>query len=339
MKAAIFAYSRQGCETAKRVRACLEADDVRVYTMERLSQPGFECIEKPTNAFYGALFRQMDAMIFVGSCGIAVREIAPHIKDKKTDPAVVVIDELCQHMIPLLSGHIGGANALAERLARNLGAAAVITTATDINRKFSVDAWAAGNGYVIADMSAAKAVSAAVLEQNVPLLSDYPVVTEYPRGVVSGDSGAVGICISCKIKEPFENTLRLIPPILHLGIGCRRDTDAAVIGEAVESVLREHGIDRRSIKCAASIDLKKNEPGLLRFCEDNCWPVCFYSAEELAALTGDFSSSEFVSRITGVDNVCERAAMAGAEYLIVRKTARNGVTVALAEEKWEVRFG
>ena len=339
MKIAVFAYSRQGCKTARRVIAYFAGHEIQAYTMARFEEPGFGSITRPSKHFYGPIFSSVDAMVFVGSVGIAVREIAPHVRDKTTDPAVVSIDELGGFCVPLLSGHIGGANDLALELANALDATPVITTATDINKRFSVDAWAARNGYEIASLSCAKAVSAAILEQNVPLKSDYPIVNNLPGGVVLADTGEVGICISVYRDEPFERTLRLIPKILHLGIGCRKGTPEETIREAVDEVLKAHNIDRRAIKCAASIDLKAEESGLLAFCQEWKLPVTFYSAEELKAIPGDFTPSAFVQGITGVDNVCERAALIGAEKLIVKKTARNGVTVALAEEHWEVHFG
>jgi cobalt-precorrin 5A hydrolase len=307
--------------------------------MARFEEPGFDSITRPSKPFYGPIFSSVDAMVFVGSTGIAVREIAPHVRDKATDPAVVSIDELGRFCVPLLSGHIGGANDLALELANALDATPVITTATDINKRFSVDAWAARNGYEIASLSRAKAVSAAILEQDIPLQCDYPIMTKLPRGVIPGDSGAVGIRISVYRDEPFERTLRLIPKVLHLGIGCRKGTDISVIREAVDTVLKENNIDHRAVKCVASIDLKAEEAGLLVFCQEQKLPVIFFSAEELKTVSGDFTPSAFVQSITGVDNVCERAALIGAEKLIVKKTARNGVTVALAEEHWEVHFG
>ena len=339
MKIAVFAYSRKGCGPARRVIQHFDGHEIQAYTMERFEEPGFGAIQRPSKIFYGPIFQRVDAMVFVGSVGIAVREIAPHVRDKSTDPAVVSIDELGTFVVPLLSGHIGGANELALELANALGSTPVITTATDINRRFSVDAWAARNGYVIASLNRAKAVSAEILERDVPLKSDYPIVTELPSGVVLGESGSVGIRISVYRDEPFEKTLRLIPPILHLGIGCRRGTEASAIREAVEAVLKEHNIDRRAIKCAASIDLKQEEAGLLAFCGERKLPVTFYSAEELNAVPGDFTPSAFVQSITGVDNVCERSALIGAEELIVKKTAGNGVSVAIAAEHLEVRFG
>lgn len=338
MTAAVFAFSRQGCRTARRVMQCFGRKEVRAYTMERFGEPDFEPIP-PSQDFYGMAFQNTDAMVFVGSCGIAVRKIAPYVRDKQTDPAVVVIDELGKFVIPILSGHIGGANALAGRLAGKLGAIPVITTATDIHHKFSVDAWAAENGYEISDLGMAKTVSAAILEGDVPLCSDFPIVTGLPRGVVPGDSGEVGIRITYKKDEPFGKTLRLIPPVLHLGIGCRKGVEAEAIREAVDRVLDGCHIDFRAVRCAASIDLKAEEPGLLQFCQERKLPVFFFSGEELKAVPGEFTPSQFVRSVTGVDNVCERAALMGAEKLIVRKTALSGVTVAVAAEHWEVQFG
>lgn len=338
MRVSVFAFSRQGCRTARRVMELFKNDNVSAYTMERFGEDGFAPIGSPSRTFYGDVFNNSDAIVFVGSVGIAVRKIAPYVKDKTTDPAVVSIDELGKFVIPLLSGHIGGANDLALNLAEKLGSTPVITTATDINHKFSVDAWAARNGYAIASLCRAKTVSAEILENDVALSSDYPIITALPNGVVMGESGKVGIRLSVYRDEPFEKTLRLIPPILHLGIGCRKGTEMSVIQEAVDTVLKTNSIDPRAVKCAASIDLKSGEEGLLQFCREKKLPVSFYSAEELKAVQGEFTPSEFVQSVTGVDNVCERAALIGAEKLIVKKTVMNGVTVAVAAEHWEVRF-
>lgn len=335
MKAAVFAYSRQGCKTARRVKDFLDGE-IRLFTMARFEEVGFASIERK---LYRELFFQSDAYIFIGSCGIAVREIAPYVKDKRTDPAVLCIDELGQFVIPLLSGHIGGANELARQLADGLDATPVITTATDISNRFSVDAWAARNGCVISSMKAAKAVSAAILEADVPLNSDFPILTALPNGVIMGNSGDVGIYLTYKKKQPFTQTLCLIPKVLHLGIGCRKGKKSSAIREVVDMVFDGEGIDKRAIKSVATIDLKGREQGFLEYCQENNWPVSFYSAQQLKAVTGDFTPSEFVRSITGVDNVCERAALLGAERLIVKRTARNGVTVAVAEEHWEVYFG
>ena len=309
--------------------------------------------EGSSDELYGRLFDSNDVLIFVGACGIAVRKIAPYIKDKQTDPAVICIDELGTYVIPILSGHIGRANAIARYIAEQIGSTAVITTATDINGRFSVDSWAARNGFIIDDIKAAKEVSSAILEQDIPLISEFKIAGQLPAGIRSEDGNTVrsyndnadrfrndiGIYIGCNIRKPFSRTLRLIPKAVHLGIGCRKGTDEDSIRQAVDKVLSEHDIDKRAVKCISSIDIKSGEKGLLDYAEHNNLPINFYSAEELNNLDGDFTSSEFVKGITGVDNVCERAAMIGAEHLLVRKNAVNGVTIAAAIEHMEVHFG
>ncbi|MCF0121139.1 MAG: cobalt-precorrin 5A hydrolase [Oscillospiraceae bacterium] len=338
MTGSVFAYSARGCETARRVCDCFSGSTLARFAPERLDQPDFTPIPKPKLDFYGKRFESADILVFVSSCGIAVREIAPYVRDKRTDPAVLVVDERGTFVISLLSGHIGGANEMAKLLAETLGAVPVITTATDVNGKFSVDSWAAKRGYVIGDMKSAKAVSAAILEGNVPLLCDFPISGALPSGVVYGDSGKIGIYVGAELKAPFDDTLQIVPRVLHLGIGCRRGISEAAIEAAVGETLDRAGLDRRAIKCAASIDIKSDEQGLIKFCENNGWPLSFYDADTLRAVEGDFTPSPFVTSVTGVDNVCERAAMVGAAGLLVRKTALNGVTVAVAAENLEVNF-
>ena len=200
MRAALFAFSRGGCATARRILAALPDEAWMCYTMPRFEEPGFLPLDK---AVYGACFSSMDALVFVGACGIAVREIAPYVKSKKTDPAVVCIDEAGRCVIPLLSGHIGGANALAVKLAEKLGATAVVTTATDVRGKFSVDAWAAQHGCAISDMALAKVVSAAILEEDIPLCSQFPLPAPLPEGTFAGESGPLGVFIGWRTKAHF----------------------------------------------------------------------------------------------------------------------------------------
>ena len=325
-----------GAAAARRVRAVLAEAETVCYAVPRLEEAGFLPLAKD---IYRERFSSMDALIFIGACGIAVREIAPYLVSKKTDPAVLCIDEKMQFVIPLLSGHIGGANDLARRLAAALGAAAVITTATDVNGKFAVDAWAAKNECAISSMLLAKKVAAEILERDVPLVSDFPIKGALPGGIVEKTQGALGIVIGYCTKEPFAETLRLTPRVLRVGIGCRRGTAQETIEAAVAAVLSAHQLDPSAVKGVYSIDLKQQEAGLLAACAKHNWPTVFYTAEELRSVPGEFTDSPFVQEMTGVGNVCERAAMRGAEKLLVKKTAVDGVTVAVAAEHWEVTFG
>ncbi len=335
----LFAYSKKGIETARRIGGAL-GGEIRFFTAERLAGEGFLPIPKPSAPLYEQAFAESEALIFVSSCGIAVRSIAPYIKSKTTDPAAVAVDETGRFAVSLLSGHIGGANALAERIAKAIGATPVITTATDANGRFSVDSWAKAQGFAISDVGAAKAVSAAILENDVPFVSDFEIKGALPNGLCEGKEGDVGVYATYADESaaPFNTTLRLIPKCVVLGIGCRRGTPAESIKYAVEKTLAYNGIDIRAVKRVVSIDIKKDEAGLKEYCREKGLPLSFYSSEELNAVKGDFTPSGFVKKITGVDNVCERAAMMCADELIIRKTAENGVTVAAALEKTEVRF-
>ena len=336
MKIALFAYSRGGCAAARCVLSALPEAETLCYTMPRFEETGFLPL---SGEAYRESFSSADALIFIGACGIAVREIAPYLAGKKTDPAVLCIDEKMRFVIPLLSGHIGGANDLARRLAAALGASAVITTATDVNGKFAVDAWAAKNECVISSMLLAKKVAAEILERDVPLVSDFPIKGALPGGIVEKTHGALGIAIGYRTEEPFAETLRLTPKVLHVGIGCRRGTAQETIEAAVAAVLSAHQLDPSAVKGIYSIDLKQQEAGLLAACAKHNWPTVFYTAEELRSVPGEFTDSPFVQEMTGVGNVCERAAMRGAAKLIVKKMVKNGVTVAVAAENWEVTFG
>jgi len=241
-------------------------------------------------------------------------------------------------VIPLLSGHIGGANALARRLADGLGATAVVTTATDVNGRFSVDTWATEHDMAIKSMALAKRVSAEILTRDIPFFTDGKRPETLANGLAWGDGGDLGICASIHDIAPFEHTLLLVPRVLRLGIGCRRGTSAEAIKAAATQVLTENHLRVEAVREAASIDVKQDEAGLLECCRERGWPIRFYSAEQLNAVPGSFTKSSFVKNTVGVDNVCERAAVAAGGEIIVKKTALNGVTVAVAEMKWGIEF-
>ena len=273
-------------------------------------------------------FAQSNALIFVGAAGIAVRAIAPHCKSKASDPAVVVLDECGQFAIPILSGHLGGANDLARALADVCGAVPVITTATDANHIFAVDEWAKHQNCTVQEPERIKLVSSKLLAgQPVHYASDWPVAGTPPKGVTA-DGTAPDFALTL---TPAGNALHLVPRIGVLGIGCRRGTPADVLETAFAAFCAGHSLASQCIAAAASIDLKQNEPGLLAFCKTHGWPAEFFSAEQLRNVPGSFTPSAFVRSVTGVDNVCERAAVLAAGGMIfLPKQAGGGVTFALA---------
>lgn len=277
-----------------------------------------------------------DAFVFVGAAGIAIRAIAPYVADKTKDPALVVVDEKGQFVIPLLSGHIGGANELALRLATELDAQPVLTTATDVRGLFAVDVFATKNNLWISDMKLAKLVSARLVRgEKVGFYSDVPVEGTLPAELV--ETADLGIVVSPYLKQIFAEQLLLVPCCLTVGIGCKRGTAKEKILTAVQEVFANTGLSVQAIGKVASIDLKKDEEGLVAVAQEYGVPFETFSSEALAAIEGDFSESSFVKGVTGVDNVCERAAvLASCGELIVRKTAKEGVTVAVAMEPLKI---
>ncbi len=318
-----------------------------------LSLPGRDFVVRlegtSAKTFVQENLSRCDGFIFIGAVGIAVRTFAPYIRSKDSDPALVVLDELGRYAIPVLSGHLGGANELARSLATYLGAQAVVTTATDLNGVFAVDVWSRKSGCAIADIARIKDVSSALLRgEPVGLACDFPVEGELPEGVEPDGQARVGICVSLDDKKsPFPVTLHAVPRIVTLGAGCRRGTDPAAFETFVLGVLERQRISVRALHAVASIDLKKDESCLLDFCRKYSLALRTYPAEKLRRVEGAFTVSAFVSSVTGVDNVCERAAVCALEEhsksgadrsLILRKTSGNGITAALAAENWRCVF-
>ncbi len=352
MRASVISFSEQGGRLAARVGEILgEKGEVSVFALPKYaSSSGQIPVENGAAAWCKERWETEDLLVFVGASGIAVRYIAPLVHSKKTDPAVLVLDEKGNFVISLLSGHLGGANEYTRWLADALPAIPVITTATDVNHKFAVDVWASKNHLFISSMKLAKEVAAAVLAGDPVGIWLHPSV--HPTGEIppeltplSGeevrDFSGILIAVS-PVREDFpqEKILWLVPKNICLGLGCRRGKESNVILSRVEEWRKEAGIFRESIRSAGSIDLKKEEEGLLTLAKTYGIPFETWPAEALAKAPGVFSTSSFVSDITGVDNVCERAAVTGSGGgdLLMKKQAKDGVTAAAAAGKCEVIF-
>ena len=352
MKIAMLYFSLTGQETAGRLAESLRAEGHEV-SLDGKSKYLPDSISESHLEWTREHFVREDALIYVGACGIAVRSIAPFVVSKKTDPAVLVIDECGRFVISLLSGHLGGANELTGKAAGILGAIPVITTATDLHGRFAVDEFARKNGCAIFPMEAAKAVSAALLAgEPVGFYSDYPIEGEVPKGLTVREERRdteekaealprVGIAVSIRSDcRPFPMTVQVVPRTVTLGIGCRKEKDVQALREAAERCLRESGIQKEALQGMASIDLKKEESGLLKLSEDWQLPFETFSERELEKAEGSFTPSDFVKRVTGIDNVCERSAVlaSGQGKLLWPKKGNDGVTTALAERDWRVHF-
>lgn len=338
MKTALICFSDAGAALAERIAELLYLEKSDIHSIEKFAVKNGFASHKSVCADMGEIFADNDALIFICACGIAVRDIAPYLKNKIVDPAVLVLDDQGKFVIPILSGHIGGANALARHIAGKIGAIPVITTATDGSGKFSCDTWAVTHECAISSMKMAKDISAAILTADVPVSSEFALPGTLPKGLTACDSGDLGIFIGIHTEKPYAETLRLIPKIVTLGIGCRRDTPMETVYAVVKETLESHRIDPRAVGVVASIDVKADEAGLLGCAKVLKAQTVFYTADELNAVPGEFAESEFVRKTVGVGNVCERAAVCSGGELIIPKTAKDGVTVAAAVKEWRIEF-
>lgn len=354
---AVICFTGEGAGICRKIMKGLRADGIccegygksRRFSAESMAAEAeadrLSLISEPLTEWTGRQFQQSAGLIFVGAAGIAVRAAAPWIADKFCDPALVVVDEKGQFAIPILSGHVGGANDLARRISRYVGAVPVITTATDVQERFAVDVFARERKLWISDRTEAKQIAADILEgRPVGWFSDFSMEGEVPKGCVEGRRCRHNIFISIYERglpdcggseEEPSGILRLVPRAVTLGIGCRKGIGREAVRQQILAALKLHGILPQAVCRAATIDVKKEEDALLHLCEMMGWEFCCFSAEELKALDGAFAHSDFVERTVGVGNVCERAAVLGCkgtetDSLILRKQQLNGVTLAAA---------
>ncbi len=267
---------------------------------------------KPEDMSLGAwtqeCFENRLPILFIGSTGIAVRTIAPYVADKMSDSAVIVVDELGKNVIPILSGHFGGANEWAVKIAEDIDSNPVITTATDINNVFAVDVFARKNGLRITDKSLIKRISSKALKGQ-----ELEVIEAVDKIEIDG--------------------LKLVPKRIVLGIGCKQDKSFEELLDFVHEYYSDDELED-DLYAIASIDVKADEIGLIRLAQYYGVPFFVYTAKELEAVEGDFTESDFVKEQVGVGNVCERAALLAAGdngILIKDKIAKDGMTLAIAK--------
>lgn len=354
MKLRIISFTKNGLELSKRIAFCCNNDDtndIELFTRcSNLSDSDLMDIQLVNESIGQWTKEQMQkkyAILFIGACAIAVRAIAPFVTDKLHDTPVLVMDELGRYIIPILSGHVGGANEIAVRLARMTNALPVITTATDINGKFAVDLFAKKNGLEIVNKEGIAKVSSKVLSGKEIVISiecghiDENLKVPYGIKIVPyPPKQSVDVIISTKDTK-YEAALYLKPMEYVIGMGCKRGKETYKIDEFICNIIKKNGISKNQIYALASIDIKKNEEGLNSFCRKENIPFLTFSANNLQNIDGSFSSSDFVKEKTGVDNVCERAAVKACGEngkLVCKKYAHDGMTIAIAKRDWRISF-
>lgn len=338
MNISIISFTDRGRAVSKKIAKARTSDEIRQYA----KADGFLAYDN-VKQFAQTAMQQSDALIFIGAAGIAVRACAPFLQGKDKDPAVVVIDENAKFVISLLSGHIGGANRLTAQLAELLQAIPVITTATDGRGVFAADTWAVEHGCIVKNKEQIKYISGAILRgEKIGLQTEYPIIGTLPEQIQPCRDAQNGIVVSTRkqTEQKFIHTLHLIPRIVHIGVGCKRNTPPERLQAWVDTQLDALQLDAWSVADISSIDLKRDEQAVLQLAEHYNVPVFFYHAQELEAVKGDFPPSAFVRKTTGTDNVCQRSAAKASKNgrCLLKKTAQDGMTLSIYEENWSAEF-
>lgn len=334
MRWGIITLTVGGAELADRIRSHFPEADIHL--PEKLEHAGHICIKDKFSDHIAKIFYEYDALIFIMASGIVVRAVAPLLKSKTEDPAVLVLDEKGKFVISLVSGHIGGGNEAARTIASAIGAQPVITTASDVNGLAAVDMLAEKLGCVIDDMAMAKDITAMMVNgEKVALVSDIAFdAPEYFCDDVDNADGVIYIT-NKKTHNPEKPYVRLTPRNIIIGVGCRKGTGSREIIELIDKLLDENDLDARSVKCFASIDIKKNEYGLLETAGSFKREIMFFTADEIRKVEDRFDASDFVREVTGAGCVSEPCAYLASNKtgrMIINKRAENGITVAIWEE-------
>lgn len=380
MKLAIISFTENGIKLSQTVAKRLSGRKVTLYTKcSRYTAEDLKVqrVKESLQVWTAQRMAEGDALLFIGACGIAVRAIAPNLTNKLHDVPVLVMDEEGQYVIPILSGHVGGANELARELADLIDARPVITTATDVQKKFAVDLFAKRNHLEIMNKDGIAKVSTRALagEQLTIAVRAQNIECYHPKfcevceedfteaenqllreaNMHKHDWEVCGVepplrlvpyvknqQIDIVVSETPDNKNALIwlrPKRYVVGMGCRKNKDTEELLDFYMKTLEKAMVELGEVYALASIDKKRDEPGLLAISERMRIPFFTYTAEELNRVGACVHSSEFVKAQVGVDNVCERAALAGCEAngtLIYEKQAFDGMTIAIAERNWSV---
>ena len=335
MRVAILSATRAGAELGRTLQAAL-GPGTALYGP---AGSGLPLYPGPLSQAVGELFQEYDGLVLFLAAGAAIRLLAPHLKSKRTDPGVVVVDAAGHYAVSLLAGHLGGGNELARRVAAALGATPVLTTASEALGLPALDLWMDSQGLKVDDPTElTRAMAAAVNGEELRFFGPVAppgyrphVLAEYRPG-----NGHYSLVITERTDwAPDPRALFLRPPNLRAGLGCRRGTAAREIRAALAETLAAAGLSPLSLTALASIDLKMGEPGLIAAARELGLPLRLFAPSRLAAVPG-LSESEYVRAKVGVGAVCEPAALlAGGETtLVVSKRRFPGVTVAIAAAAW-----
>lgn len=353
---AVVAITKRGVETAIEIKKALSKAGLSstVYAPKKYKKTGVIASDLKVSDFLKDNYNKVDAIVAVMATGIIIRAVAPYLESKLTDPAVIGVDAAGKFVISLLSGHLGGANELTKIIAKGTGATAVITTATDVLGKQSVEDLAKVLHTSIQNPESLVAVNSAIVNGDnavLVLVGNVKVPVEmiscFEIKKASGGSEALDIInqydagvivtgeplIIDKFVKPF--TILKVKKMI-VGLGARKESSMESIVEAVNAGLKQVNLSASRIDKFATVDIKRSSKPMIDAVKTFRVPLEFLTVEELDSFKHEDLSpdSKMVKEKIGVGGVCERAALLKAgknSKLLLKKTKLNGVTVAIAE--------
>jgi cobalt-precorrin 5A hydrolase len=336
-KIAIIAITNNGKKLAINIKKYMSNSDI--YVTEKIHENGLNSVSIKLNDFVGNIFNKYDYILFIMATGIVVRSIAPYIIDKTIDPGIIVIDEKGTNVISLLSGHIGGANEMTLAISKFINANPVITTATDVNNKSSLDMICKSiNGYIENFKESIKLINSMLVNNKkigIYIDGNYEVDT---RGFIKLDNIKdvdkldFIVCITNKkeLNIKHNKVIKVIPKDIVVAIGCRKDTDSNFLYECFIDFINKNNIDKEAIKLIGSVEVKKEEKAILDLSERLKVPFEIISIDDIHKVENKFDKSEFVKRSVGVYSVAEPVAfILSNKNLIVNKSKYKGITFAM----------
>jgi cobalt-precorrin 5A hydrolase len=328
MNIGVISVTNQGDEISERLR---EFFNITLFSKNAISNFNLSNTTKE-------LMENYEAIIFISSTGIAVRAIAPYLKSKATDPAVIVIDSTGSFVISLVSGHLGGANELTLKVAECIKALPVITTATDNLGLIAPDIIARDNELVIDDLKKAKIIASKLVAGKKISFLDEKKKISLPKGYVESSEDSEGLvyvtnkqCLG--VAEGFNNyeSLKLVRKNIAIGIGCKKDFPPSKMRESILKVLEHQNIDIRAVKIIATVEVKRYEVAILELNKFFNSELNIWSLEEIRKVEHKYVGSDFVEKTIGVRAVCEPCAELSGGALLTGKIAYDGMTICIGE--------
>lgn len=343
MSKAIITLTKGGLELG--LRLLQEYEDSILYINKRfdIKDKRVFKIESGIKSLVEEIFFKFDCIIFVMATGIVVRSIAPYIKSKTDDPAIIVVDEKGKNVISLLSGHIGGANKITLEIAKKLNSNPVITTASDINDSIAVDTLAMKYNCVIEDLKDATRLTSHIVNgERVGIVSDINIEKDFPKNIeiienlnkLNSLKGLIYITNKKDIDINLKDKAILRPKNLIIGIGCRKGKEKEDIIKAINNALNKINKSPLSIKHIATVDVKQYEKGIIKTAKHFNVPLVIVDREDIRRVEDNFKISKFVKKSIGVGAVAEPVAALSSNNgrIILNKTKYEGITIAIAEE-------